>query len=389
MSLLSWLWRKKPLRVEPPVARPATPTARDEIAFTVPTGPFRFIALDVETTNSDPASICQLGLACVRHDGSIQVVSTLVDPGQPFSDFNVNLHGISPAKVRGAPRFPAILQQVSPILEQQLIVQHSTFDRSAINAACRAAGLPEPEWQWADSVQIARRAWPEFLGNGGHGLGHLKQALALDFEHHDAGEDAKAAALVVLRAEVHTGQTLEELVSPPKRAPRKSRPRRPAAPKINAADVEPHLEQLAALISLLTDNPPLSRAELEKRWEASSSSTISRMLETGETYGQASGAPAFLSLPEEDFREHLGSIDNDLGAQVQIVGTACRAYFDTGEIPAPYYAWRIAIILSKAKQPEHEKAFLAAWCRHFGATSGRRYEDLAERARKRGVGIDS
>ncbi len=27
----------------------------------VPVGPFRFVALDVETANSDPASICQIG----------------------------------------------------------------------------------------------------------------------------------------------------------------------------------------------------------------------------------------------------------------------------------------------------------------------------------------
>ena len=45
------------------------------------------------------------------------------------------------------------------------------------------------------SVRIAQRAWPEFKGNGGHGLSHLKQRLQLDFRHHDAQEDARAAAL--------------------------------------------------------------------------------------------------------------------------------------------------------------------------------------------------
>ena len=41
-------------------------------------------------------------------------------------------------------------------------------------------------------------------GNGGHGLGKLKQVLNLDFHHHDAGEDARAAAMVVLRAQATT-----------------------------------------------------------------------------------------------------------------------------------------------------------------------------------------
>lgn len=38
-------------------------------------------------------------------------------------------------------------------------------------------------------------------GNGDQGLASLKQRLDLVFEHHDAGDDARAAAEVVLRAE--------------------------------------------------------------------------------------------------------------------------------------------------------------------------------------------
>ena len=194
--------------------------------MSLPAGPFRFIALDVETANSDAASLCQIGLACVRHDGAIEVFSTLIDPHQPFAPFNVALHGIGPAQVRGAPIFPEVLALIAPLLAPQIVIQHSPFDRGAIHRACRAHDLPEPGWHWADSVQIARRAWPEFIGNGGHGLAHLKQALALDFAHHDAGEDAKAAAMVVLRAEAQTGLRLEELIGPARRArPRDAAPR--------------------------------------------------------------------------------------------------------------------------------------------------------------------
>ena len=186
--------------------------------MSLPIGPFRFIALDVETANSDAASLCHIGLACVRHDATIEVFSTLFDPRQPFAPFNVALHGIGPAKVRGAPTFPEVLPLIAPLLAPQIVIQHSPFDRGAIHRACRAHGLPEPGWRWADSVQIARRAWPEFAGNGGHGLAHLKQALGLDFAHHDAGEDAKAAAMVVLRAEAQTGLRMEDLIGPACRA---------------------------------------------------------------------------------------------------------------------------------------------------------------------------
>lgn len=62
-------------------------------------------------------------------------------------------------------------------------------------------------------MTIARTAWPELKGNGGHGLANLKQHLRLEFQHHDAGEDARAAALVVLRAEAEMSKPFEQITS--------------------------------------------------------------------------------------------------------------------------------------------------------------------------------
>ena len=165
-----------------------------------PEGPFRFVALDVETANHDRGSICQVGVACVRPDNEIETWVTYVDPQTTRWVFT-NIHGITNAKVAGAPTF----KQVLPVLEQSLecltVYQHSGFDRSAIRAACAHAGRSEPNWDWQNSVTVARRAWPELKGNGGHGLASLKTYLGLSFDHHDAGEDARAAAEVVLLAE--------------------------------------------------------------------------------------------------------------------------------------------------------------------------------------------
>jgi DNA polymerase III epsilon subunit-like protein len=178
----------------------------------VPVGPFRFIALDVETACSDVASICQIGIACVRPDDGIESWVCYVNPKVRFSSFNTQLHGIGEAHVRAAPEFVRAIGALEPLLSRHLIIQHSGFDRRAIHGAYAAQGLPEPGWRWGDSVRIARRAWPEFIGNGGHGLSHLKQKLRLEFNHHDAGEDARAAALVVLNAERRTGLEVRTLL---------------------------------------------------------------------------------------------------------------------------------------------------------------------------------
>ncbi|MCX5579981.1 exonuclease domain-containing protein [Kaistia terrae] len=166
----------------------------------LPKGPFRFFALDVETANNDRGSICQIGVACVRHDHSIETWVTFVDPETDFWLWS-GLHGITAGKVRGAPTFMEILPVLETALNGAIIYQHSGFDRSAIAAACSNAGCIAPSWSWRNSVQVARIAWPELKGNGGHGLAHLKLHLGLEFHHHDAGEDARAAAEVVLRAE--------------------------------------------------------------------------------------------------------------------------------------------------------------------------------------------
>jgi len=180
----------------------------------IPEDDFRFIALDVETACSDAASICQIGLACVFPDNRIHTFSTLVNPGTRFDPFNVRLHGIGPNHVSGAPRFDEVLDHLFPLLSRHHLVQHSNFDKQAVNAACRSYRMEPPDFRWADSVTIARRAWPELKGNGGHGLGNLKKVLDLDFHHHDAGEDARAAAMVVLHAEAHLSLKFEELIKP-------------------------------------------------------------------------------------------------------------------------------------------------------------------------------
>ncbi|NGQ92453.1 3'-5' exonuclease [Rhodobacter sp. HX-7-19] len=185
-----------------PVAAPAPKpaTVRQMRVTPFPEGPFRFFALDVETANNDRGSICQIGVACVRPDNSIETWVTYVDPQEERWVFTY-LHGISARTVQGAPTFAEVLPVLRDALNGATVYQHSGFDRSAVAAACGNCGLPVPQWDWRDSVNVARVAWPELRGNAGHGLASLKQHLGLKFEHHDAGEDARAAAEVVLRSE--------------------------------------------------------------------------------------------------------------------------------------------------------------------------------------------
>lgn len=171
---------------------------------------YRFVAFDVETASNTAHSICQMGYACVDHFGRIDTFSLLVDPRCEYAAFNTQLHGIDARKTNGCPDFAQVMAQLSPLMARYPIVQHSTFDQRAVNFAAEHYGLTLPPFTWVNSVTIARKAWPEWLGHGGHGLGHLKKQLALTFDHHDAGEDARAAAQVVLLAEEKMQRSMVE-----------------------------------------------------------------------------------------------------------------------------------------------------------------------------------
>ncbi len=60
--------------------------------------------------------------------------------------------------------------------------------------------LEQLQVMWLDSAAIARRAWPDEYGVRGWSLKNIAKNLGISFTHHDALEDARAAAEIVLRA---------------------------------------------------------------------------------------------------------------------------------------------------------------------------------------------
>lgn len=69
--------RQRSLAATGQLANAKTPDTSDASVPSFPKGPFRFVALDVETANNDRSSICQIGVACVRPDNSIASRKTI------------------------------------------------------------------------------------------------------------------------------------------------------------------------------------------------------------------------------------------------------------------------------------------------------------------------
>ena len=158
-----------------------------------------FVAIDVETANADMASICQVGLVSCENGVFTDEWKSYVDPEDYFDGFNVSIHGIDESVVNGAPTFHALYDTLRSYLAGKVVVCHTHFDRVSLDQAAQRHGLNSPECIWLDSGRVARRTWKE-CARSGYGLSNVCEIIGYHFRHHDALEDAKAAAHILLAA---------------------------------------------------------------------------------------------------------------------------------------------------------------------------------------------
>ncbi len=174
---------------------------------------FDFIALDVETANADFASICSIGLAHFKSGELFKTLTILVDPEDDFDPINISIHGITPDAVAGKPNMGRVFPVIAAALSDVLVVHHSHFDKTALNRAASKHGAGFLPCVWLDTLRVARRAWPRLADDGrGYGLARLAQEFSINFLHHDAAEDARAAGLLMLRAINDSGLDLVQWI---------------------------------------------------------------------------------------------------------------------------------------------------------------------------------
>lgn len=170
-----------------------------------------YLAIDVETANSDYSSLCQIGIAEFKNGQVIDSWSTLINPEEYFDFFNIEIHGIDEETVKDAPTFKEIYDELNSWLSNRVAVHHMPFDRIAITRACEKYNLDPVQSTWLDSAKIARRTWEQFAYKG-FGLSNLAEFLNIEFDHHDALEDAIAAGKVVYEASNIAGLTIDEWI---------------------------------------------------------------------------------------------------------------------------------------------------------------------------------
>lgn len=156
-----------------------------------------FTAIDFETANQQSNSACQLGIAVVDKGIIVERKSWLIKPPSKLFTFS-DLHGITYQMVKDQPEFPAVWSEAKQYIEQQIIAAHNVdFDLGVLLDTLSFYHLPIPKIYAIDSLEAARKAWPNLLN---HKLSTVAAHLKVTLNHHDALSDAEACAQIILQA---------------------------------------------------------------------------------------------------------------------------------------------------------------------------------------------
>lgn len=154
-----------------------------------------FVALDFETADNQRDSACSVALVRVDDGQITRKVTRLIRPPRSRVMFT-SIHGLTWQDLRGEPTFGQLWPSLSPLLDnaQFLAAHNAPFDRSVLEACCRAAGLPAPALDFRCTVKMARAAWDLYPTR----LPDVCRHLGIPLRHHEAGSDAEACARIVL-----------------------------------------------------------------------------------------------------------------------------------------------------------------------------------------------
>ena len=149
-----------------------------------------FTAIDFETAQRHPNSICQVGLIRVEHGQVVDQVNQLVQPpNNYYFERNVEIHGIRPEETLESPTFDVIWHQIKHFIVDEVIVAHNAqFDVNCLRNALAYYDEIQPEFEVRCTRKIYRR-----------GLAYLSKKYHIPLNHHDALSDAHACAQLYLK----------------------------------------------------------------------------------------------------------------------------------------------------------------------------------------------
>ncbi|MBQ1530839.1 MAG: 3'-5' exonuclease [Solobacterium sp.] len=174
----------------------------------------KITAIDFETANRNPASVCAVGISTYEEGAVEERYYSLIRPEEDvfyFDPWNIRIHGIRPRDVLDAPDFETVYRHIYEEMEDALVVAHNApFDMGCLKAACINCGIKVPRLRYFDTVELSRRL---FTSMPHHRLNDMCDALNIELNHHNAASDAMGCLMIVVRVMEKSGiYDVEELL---------------------------------------------------------------------------------------------------------------------------------------------------------------------------------
>jgi len=157
----------------------------------------RYFCIDFETANSNPGSICSVGIVAVENGKNVREFYSLVNPESRFDEFCTMVHGISETAVETAPKVREILPTIEQFVVEfeNLIAHYSAFDIRHLIGAYAKHGAHLPNIRSIICTRsVARLAFP---GRISYSLHELTDVFRIEYDAHNALGDAKACAALL------------------------------------------------------------------------------------------------------------------------------------------------------------------------------------------------
>jgi DNA polymerase-3 subunit epsilon len=172
-----------------------------------------FIAIDFETAKYSRESACAVGLVKFRNGKALDSFYSLIRPPILYirPDFTA-LHGITLADVADAPTFEDLWESaILPFIGALPLAAHNAaFDMGILQAVLEWYDLPVPALNYFCTLHLSRNVWPKLES---HSLPNLGKHFGIEYEAHNALDDARTCGDIACLAAERTGTaTLKDLL---------------------------------------------------------------------------------------------------------------------------------------------------------------------------------
>jgi DNA polymerase-3 subunit epsilon len=189
-----------------------------------------FIAIDFETANQQPSSVCSVGVVMVRNGKVADSFYSLIQPEPNYYNYWCQrVHGLSQCDTDDAPVFSKVWEELEEriadiflctdgskqsdvglfsgqqtinnlryqIASIPFVAHNARFDEGCLKAVFKVYQMDYPDYRFYDTLTASRRQFGHMLHN--HQLHTVAAACGYDLKnHHHALADAEACAAIAL-----------------------------------------------------------------------------------------------------------------------------------------------------------------------------------------------